>query len=136
VKPISLEIVTRMLTTLGQCRACLIVFDEAGLNEKVHQNVDEEYPPDFIEESKKLSSWIQELRQLYKHRLSIRLIDAKSFVGFYKSLRHRIRKYPGFIVEGKETYIGWDKQKLEELLDKYIQASILSRKQNLQPTLP
>jgi len=125
-----------MLTTLGQCRACSIVFDEAGLNEKVHQKADEEYPPDFVEESKKLSNWVQELKQLYRHRLSIRLIDAKSFLGFYKSLRYRIRKYPGFIVEGRETYIGWDKQKLEDLLDKYIKASILSRKQDLQLTLP
>jgi hypothetical protein len=125
-----------MLTTLGQCRACSIVFDEAGLNQKIRQKADEEYPPDFIEETKQLSSWIQELRQLYKHRLSIRLIDAKSFLGFYKSLRYRIRKYPGFIVEGKETYIGWDRQKLEALLDKHIKASILSRRQDLQPTSP
>ena len=136
MKPISLEIVTRMMTTFGHCRHCNIVFDEAGLNEKIHQKASEEYPPDLIDESKKLSEWIQELRQLYKHRLSIRLIDAKSFIGFYKSLRHRIRKYPGFVVEGKETYIGWDKRKLEDLLDRYIKASILSRTQNFQPTLP
>jgi hypothetical protein len=136
VKPISLEIVTRMLTTFGQCRSCSIVFREAGLDEKIHQKADEEYPPDFIEETNQLFGWIQELKQLYKHRLAIRLIDAKSFLGFYKALRHRIRKYPGFIVEGKETYIGWDRQKLEALLDKHIKASILSRRQDLQPTLP
>jgi len=136
MKPISLEIVAGMITNLGHCRHCNIIFDEAGLNGKVHQKANEEYPPEFIEESKRLSEWIKELRQLYKHRLLIRLIEVKSFQGFYKSLRHRIRKYPGFIVEGKETYIGWDKQKLEELLDKYIKAAILSRKQNLQPSLP
>jgi hypothetical protein len=136
VKPISLEIVTGMMTTFSQCRSCTIVFDEAGLNEKIRQKVSDEYPPDFIEASQKLSEWIQELKQLYRHRLVIRLIDAKSFLGFYKSLRHRIRKYPGFIVDGKETCIGWDKKKLEDLLDKSIKTSILSRKQNLQPTLP
>jgi hypothetical protein len=125
VKPVSLEIVTRMLTTLGQCRACSIVFNEAGLNERLHQKSDQEYPPDLIEETQKLFGWIQELKQLYRHRLLIRLIDAKSLLGFYKSLRHRIRTYPGFIVEGKETYIGWDKEKLEQLLDKYMRLPAL-----------
>ncbi len=134
MKPISLEIVTGMISTLGQCRPCNIVFDEAGLSGKIHEKAIEEYPPDFISESKKLFEWIQELKGLYRHRLSIRLIDAKSLLGFYKSFRYRIRKYPGFIVNGKETYIGWDRQKLEDLLDRCIKASLPSGKQTFQPT--
>jgi histone acetyltransferase (RNA polymerase elongator complex component) len=40
-------------------------------------------------------------------------------LGIYKSLRHWIRKYPTFIVEGQETYAGWDKGQLENLLVKF-----------------
>ena len=135
MKPIQLEIVTKVVTFFDHCRRCQILFDQAGLDKKVHQKEMEEYPPDLKEEYTKLSDWIQELNHLYKHRLLIKLIDVQSPLGIYKSLRHRIRTYPTFIVEGKETYTGWDKNQLESLLDKHIKNSLPSKHQNLQPSL-
>ncbi len=135
MKPIQLEIVTRVVTFFDHCRRCQILFDHSGLDEKIHQKEMEEYPPDLKEEYLKLSDWIRELTQLYKHRLLIRVIDAQSPLGIYKSLRHRIRTYPAFIVEGKEAYKGWDKSQLESLLDKYIQNFIQSRRRGLRPSL-
>ncbi|MCJ7748325.1 MAG: hypothetical protein MUP27_11350 [Desulfobacterales bacterium] len=124
MRPILLEIVSKVLTTFDQCRHCETFFDQAGLNKKFHQNEMNEYPPDLKEEYVKLSDWIRELRRLYKHRLLIKLIDIQSPLGIYKALRHRIRAYPTFIIEGKETYAGWDKNHLEDLLDRYIRASL------------
>jgi len=135
MKPIQLEIVTKVVTFFDHCRRCQILFDQAGLDKKVHQKEMEEYPPDLKEEYTKLSDWIRELTRLYKHRLLIKLIDVQSPLGIYKSLRHRIRTYPTFIVEGKETYTGWDKNQLESLLDKHIKNSLPSKHQNLQPSL-
>ena len=135
MRPISLEIVTNVLTTYDHCRHCEIFVDEAGLDKKFHQKEMDEYPPDLKEEFLRLSDWIRELTRLYKHRLLIKLIDVQSLLGIYKSLRYRIRKYPTFIVEGKEIYTGWDRNKLEALLDKYIQASLLSKHRSVQPTL-
>jgi hypothetical protein len=79
----------------------------------------DEYPSDLKEEYLKLSDWIRELIRIYEDRLLIRLIDAQSILGFYKSLRHWVRKYPTFIVEGQETYTGWDKKRLQTLLVKF-----------------
>jgi len=107
--------------------------DQAGMKQKFHQDEMNEYPADLKEEYVKLSDWIRELSHLYKHRLLIKLIDIQSPLGIYKALRHRIRTYPTFIIEGKETYAGWDKNRLEDLLDKYIQAVILSRLRSNQP---
>ncbi len=135
MKPILLEIVTRVITSFGQCRRCKILFDQAGFGQKFHQKEMDEYPQDLIEDYTKLSDWIRELNRLYKHRLSIKLIDAPSPIGIYKSLRYRIRTYPTFIVEGKETYAGWDKSQLEGLLDKYIQKSLPLKRRGLQPSL-
>lgn len=123
MKPITLEIVTGLLTTFHLCRQCTVFFDQAGLNQSLHQNEMDQYPLDLKEEELKLSDWIRELRRLYKHRLLIKLIDICSPAGIYKSIRHRIRTYPAFIIEGKETYAGWDRSRLEALLDRYIQAS-------------
>jgi hypothetical protein len=79
----------------------------------------DEYPPDLKEEYLKLSDWIRELTRIYEQRLLIKLIDAQSILGIYKSLRHWVRKYPTFIVEGQETYTVWDKKRLESLLVKF-----------------
>jgi hypothetical protein len=79
----------------------------------------DDYPLDSKEEYLKLCDWIRELTRLYKDSLLIKLIDAQSILGFYKSLRHWVRKYPAFIVEGKETYTGWDKTRLQSILVKF-----------------
>jgi len=135
MRPILLEIVTKVMTTYDHCRHCEIMFDEAGLDQKLHQKEMDEYPPDLKEEYITLSNWIRELTRLYKHRLLIKVINVQSLLGIYKSLCYRIRKYPTFIVEGKEIYTGWDKNQLESLLDKYIKASLMSKHRNLQATL-
>src|SRR4030065_1390338 len=123
------------MTFFDHCRHCEVIFDQAGLDQKFHQKEMDEYPSDLKEEYLKLSDWIQELTRLYNARLLIRLIDVQSPLGIYKSLRHWIRTYPTFIVERKETYTGWDKIKLESLLDKYIKNSLPSKRQSLQPSL-
>ena len=135
MKPILLEIVTGMITTYGHCRHCELFFEEAGLQEESRRKEINEYPEEIVQESEKLFDWLRELKKLYKHRLSIRMIDAKSFVGFYKSLRYRIRRYPFFIVDGKETYAGWDHTELEGLLDKCVRASLPASHQSLSSTV-
>ena len=64
MRPISLEIITRVLTTFDHCRHCEIFFDEAGLDKKFRQKEVNEYPPDLKEEFAKLSDWIRELTRL------------------------------------------------------------------------
>lgn len=135
MRPILLEIVAKLITTFGHCRHYEILFDKASLGQKFHQKEMDEYPSDIKEEFIQLSAWIRELSRLYKHRLTIKLIDAQSLLGIYKSLRHRIRTYPAFIVERKEIYFGWDKNQLEDLLDKYVKASVPLKHRRAQPTL-
>ena len=134
MKPILLEVVAKMMTSFDQCHRCKVFFDQTGMNRKIEQNEIDEYPPDMREENRNLLDWMRELNRLYKHRLSIKLIDAPSLLGIYKSLRYRIRTYPTFIVEGKETYTGWDKSQLESLLDKYIHKALPSKHRRLQPS--
>ena len=135
MKPIMLEIVTRVLTTFGYCRHCEVIFDEADFARKCYQKETKEYPPDLVEEYSRLLDWLQELRELYRHRLLTRMIDVQSPLGVYKSLRHWIRKYPTFIIEGKETYTGWDKGRLEALLDRHIDTFLLSKRRGVQTSL-
>ncbi|MFQ6016481.1 MAG: hypothetical protein ACE5NP_13680 [Anaerolineae bacterium] len=94
---------------------CEQIFSQAGLGKEVHTEF-EEYPEDFIEEAHRLATWMLDLADKYKERIFIRVIDPQSPLGFYKSLRHWVRKYPTFIIDGQEKYVGWGKEELEALL--------------------
>jgi len=121
MKPISVEVVTNLLTVFGHCSRCDLIFTESGFEDQVNNEALAEYPKDLREELHQLSDWIRELTRLYKHRIRIRIIDAKSLPGIYKSIRYRFRKYPAFIVNREDIMAGWDREKLYDILDAHIQ---------------
>ncbi len=120
MKPIIVEVVTNLLSSYGHCTRCDLLFRESGVVFDVNKEDFGEYPEDLREESLRLSRWIRRLGELYRHRISVRLIDAKSLPGLYRSLIHRIRTYPTFIVEKKDLLSGWDSEGLEALIDAHI----------------
>ena len=124
MKPISIEVVTRVLTSYGHCVRCEPFFHESEVGKKSKIEDVKKYPPDLIEESLRFSEVICELYQIYKHRIRVRLIDVQSPLGIYKSLIHGFREYPAFIVEKEDVYKGLDKHKLEEIIDKHIKATV------------
>ena len=123
MKQISIEVVSRVLTTYGHCIRCEPIFLESGVGKKLKLEDMDDYPEEFKEDSLRLSELICELYRIYRHRIRIRLIDAQSPVGIYKSLVHRFREYPTFVIEKKDVCSGMDSKKIEELIDKYIKAS-------------
>ncbi|RME89510.1 MAG: hypothetical protein D6770_04300 [Anaerolineae bacterium] len=82
----------------------------------------QEYPPEMIEEHIRLSDWIAEISQRYGADIEIRLIDPQSGLGLWKAIRYWVRKYPTFIVNGKEKYTGWDRDALDAILQRALHA--------------
>ena len=82
----------------------------------VRQEMRDAYPPRILNDAARLSKLLQRLSAQYKERLHIRVIDLQSLEGFYKSLRFRIRDYPGFIIDRQTTCFGWDTEELEQRL--------------------
>lgn len=123
MRPVFIEVVSNVLTTFSHCSRCELIFNESGVSKRIKKEEIEAYPSEMKEEFLKLSEWIGELYRLYRHRIRIRLIDAQSPLGIYKSLIHRFRKYPAFIIDKKDVYSGWDRQKLEDLLDARLKAA-------------
>ena len=123
MKAISLEVVSNFLTTYSNCSRCEVIFRESGLGKEANKGDVEDYPAELKEEILKLSEGLGELKQLYKHRIQIRLTDAQSPRGIYKSLIHRLHQYPAFIIEKKDVYIGWDRERIDELVDKYLRVA-------------
>jgi hypothetical protein len=121
MKPVCIEVVSNLFTSLGHCRHCDLLFQESGLGPTVREEDSDAYPPQFHEEWKKLREILRELRQLYRHRIVILLVDADSPLGLYKALRHRFRRHPTFILDKKDVYTGWDLKEIENLLDARMQ---------------
>jgi hypothetical protein len=127
MNPIRLEIVAPMLSTVDMsCRGCASIFGSLGLRSKYHHDCANEYPDDWKFAVAYLSEWIADLSRLYRHRIMIRIIDAQSPHGLWKQLRHRVFKFPAFIVDNKKTYIGWEYAELEALVDDSIKRQALS----------
>jgi hypothetical protein len=52
----------------------------------------------------------------------IKITDAQSMPAIWKAVTQGVRRYPTFIIDGREKYHGWDRQELERRLRPYLAA--------------
>ncbi len=127
MNPILLEVVAPTLSGVEMsCRGCGFILGTIGLRDKYRDACVEEYPQEWKQATSYLAQWIHQISSLYRHRIKIKLIDAQSPLGFWKQIRHRVFRFPAFIVDKESTYIGWDPQELETLIDKRIRNGVES----------
>ncbi|HSB78340.1 MAG TPA: hypothetical protein VLM91_06115 [Candidatus Methylomirabilis sp.] len=48
------------------------------------------------------------MQRTHEGRVVIRILDPQSLFGFWRLLRHRIRRFPTFFVDGAERVVGWE----------------------------
>ncbi len=116
VRPVRLEILSLVPTSYRQCSLCETLFHQSGAGKEAHEQIMREYPADLLEEHARLSAWVEKLSQRYGGQIEIRVIDPQSGLGLWKSLRHRVRKYPAFIVNGW-WLTGWYMDALDAALE-------------------
>jgi hypothetical protein len=113
VKPLRLEVVAPTFEGLGICSACELILSEAGVGEHPAERALDEYPQEWQDEYRRLTDWVYDFAGRYGDRIFIKVIDPQSPEGLFKSLRYRVRRYPTWIVDGKERIVGWDRAALE-----------------------
>lgn len=87
-----------------------------GLGRKVHrEQLESGLPDDLAQEFHALSQWAYTLPKRFGERVTLRLVDVASIEGFFKSLIHRVGRYPAFVVDGKR-YVGSDFAQVEVLI--------------------
>ncbi len=74
----------------------------------MHTQEVNEYPEEVKAEYLRLSDWVRATRKTYGSRVVVRIIDPQSLGGFWKVLRHRIRRFPTFFIDGAERLVGWE----------------------------
>ncbi len=87
-----------------------------GVGQKVHrEQLASGLPDDLYQEFHQLAEWAQTLSAKFGGRVRVRLVDAASIEGFFKSLVRRFRRYPAFTV-GDQRYVGSDFSRVDALI--------------------
>ncbi len=113
---VQVDVITHTFQGMGICTACELVMAEARLGERPTERALDEYPREWQEDWQRLTEWVYDLADRYGDRIAIKVIDPQSLEGLFKGLRHRVRRYPTWLVDGKTRVVGWDREALEAAL--------------------
>jgi hypothetical protein len=121
MEPVSVQIITYAPTAFRHCQHCELVFEGMGIGQPVQREAAaSSLPDDLAGEYQDVSDWVHRLLERHPSRVAISLIDAASIEGVWKSLRHRVRRYPAMIVAGRETATGTDFAAVDRVIDRYV----------------
>jgi hypothetical protein len=106
-KPLLVEIIAYAPTAYYHCTHCEVAWREMGATNRIHEEqLESSLPADLIHEYQTVSDWVQEMFRVHCDAIVLKVIDAASVEGFYKSLKYKARRYPAVIVNGKARFIG------------------------------
>ncbi len=104
-KPLLVEIIAYAPTGFYHCTHCEVVWREAGVSRSIHQEqMDSSLPDDLAREYQGISRWVEELFQRYDNRIIVKVIDAASLEGLFKSLQYGVHRYPAVIVNRQARF--------------------------------
>lgn len=113
-EPVPIEIVAYAPTAFYHCTHCEVVWRQTGFSQGLHEEqVKNALPPDLMGDYQAVSDWVRHLLQTYCDRVRIKVIDATSIEGFWKSARHGLGRYPAVLVGGRR-FSGTDFSQAEE----------------------
>jgi hypothetical protein len=114
VKPVTVEIVTYAPTAFYHCQHCELVLGQSGLGERIHrEQARDALPSDLREQFAAISDLVHQLRDRHGDTVRVRVVDAASIEGVWKSLRYRLRRYPAVVVD-KEKLVAEDIASMRE----------------------
>jgi len=106
-EPLLVEIIAYAPTSYYHCTHCEVAWREMGASNRIHEEqMESSLPKDLINEYQAVSDWVQEVFRVHCDRIAVRVIDAASLEGFYKSLKYNARRYPAIIVDQKARFTG------------------------------
>ncbi|MGE5642698.1 MAG: hypothetical protein ACM3Y8_06780 [Byssovorax cruenta] len=106
-KPLLVEIIAYAPTAYYHCTHCEVAWREMGATNRIHEEqMQSSLPPDLMQEYQKISDWVQEMFRVHCDAIVLKVIDAASVEGVYKSLKYKARHYPAVIVNGTARFIG------------------------------
>lgn len=114
---LEIEIITHITGSMNHCDHCQVFIDGVGIGEQIHRQDVQSYPEEFVRDWQQVSDWVQKIASDFPNQLMIKIIDAQSLSGLWKSLTKGVRRYPTFIVGSKDKYHGWDHEHLKQIIE-------------------
>ena len=106
-KPLLVEIIAYAPTAYYHCTHCEVAWREMGATNRIHEEqLENSLPADLIQEYETVSNWVREMFRLYCDNIVLKVIDAASVEGVYKSLKYKARHYPAIIVNREARFLG------------------------------
>jgi len=106
-KPLLVEIVAYAPTAFYHCQHCEVAWREMGVNNRIHdEQTQSSLPADLAQEYQNLSDWVREVFRRHCDQVLIKVIDAASVEGFFKTLRYGLRRYPAVLIDGEARFGG------------------------------
>jgi len=116
VATVNIEVIAPLVVGMKHCQSCQVFIDDADISKQVQADELNSIPEEIWQDYTRLSGMVRDLSARYGEQVRITLIDPHSPMGLWKSLRHWVRTYPTFIVNGETKYTGWDGTALDSLL--------------------
>ena len=105
--PLLVEIIAYAPTAYYHCTHCEVAWQEMGKSNRVHaEQLESSLPEDLRQEYQLVSDWVREMFRVHCDNIVLKVIDAASLEGFYKSLKYNARRYPAVIVNGQKRFMG------------------------------
>jgi hypothetical protein len=106
-KPLLVEIIAFAPTAYYHCTHCEVAWREMGASDRIHkEQLESSLPEDLFKEYQKVSDWVREMFRVHCDGILLKVIDAASIEGFYKSIKYNARRYPAVIVNQKARFLG------------------------------
>jgi hypothetical protein len=106
-EPLLVEIIAYAPTAFYHCTHCEVAWREMGKSNRVHEEqLESSLPEDLQREYLAVSDWVKEMFRVHCDRLVVKVIDAASVEGVYKSLRYHARRFPAVIVNRESRFMG------------------------------
>jgi hypothetical protein len=116
---VEVEILTYAPTEFFHCQHCEVVWDSVGFGQRIRaEQRSAALPADLQAEFTAIADWAGAAHERYGDRLQIKVVDVASIEGVIKALKHRTRRFPAFIVDGREAIVGFDAQRLDAVLER------------------
>ena len=121
LRPLTVQVITYAPTIFRHCQHCEVVFEGVGLGERIHRaEAVDALPDDLTAEFQRVSDWVHELIARHGPSVAISVVDAASIEGFWKSLRHGVRRYPAVVLDGRAVSAGRELSELNALIDQRV----------------
>ena len=123
---VQVEILTYAPTEFYHCQHCEVVWDSVGFGKHIRaEQRSAALPPDLQAEFTAIADWVASAHARYGDQLKVNVVDVASLEGLIESVRHRTRRFPAFVVDGRERVVGFDPERLNAILERRLEGQTL-----------